>query len=132
MDMPTAASYLGSPFTEYLVGGDSLPSSQINYFMKKANFKALTGQSRPAEVWESLLKTHGPLAVGVDADNPDNYMAHLVTMYGISGDETPKGTTVKLIDPKGGRLLSIKFETFGKLYGANDVVNAPFNVFHNL
>lgn len=78
-----------------------------------------------------MLKAHGPLGVGVDADNPNNYMAHLVTIYGIDGDGTPKGTTIKLIDPNGGRELVITFEAFGKLYGATDAVNTLFNVFHN-
>jgi len=58
-------------------------------------------------------------------------MAHLVTIYGISGDETPKRTNVKLIDPNGGRKITITFEKLAELYGANDAVNTPFNVFHN-
>lgn len=131
MDMRSAAAYLGKPFTDYLTSGDALPGADVPLFLQKSKFVPEPGQSRTAKAWETLLKAHGPLAVGIDADAPDNYMTHLVTIYGIAGDETPKGTKVKLIDPQGGHFLTITFEQLGELYEANDAVHTMFNVFHN-
>lgn len=131
MGLSETASQLGSPFTQYLTSGDSLPAAQVPLFLQRSKLVSLPGQSRTAKAWEDLLRAHGPLGVGVDADDPNNYMAHLVTMYGISGDGTPQGTLVKLIDPSGGEKLTVTFKEFGELYGASDAVNTLFNVFHN-
>ncbi|MBY2988299.1 papain-like cysteine protease family protein [Rhizobium leguminosarum] len=131
MSLRETANHLGSPFKDYLTSGDPLLARDIPLFLQRSRLISVAGQSRPARAWEALLKAHGPLGVGVDADAPDNYMAHLVTIYGISGDETPKRTNVKLIDPNGGRKITITFEKLAELYGANDAVNTPFNVFHN-
>ena len=132
MDMKATAKQLGPKFEFLLSQAAPLPAAAISEFMSRAKFVALAGQSRPARAWESLLKAHGLLAVGVDADAPNNYMAHLITLYGIAGDGTLDGTKFKIIDPDGGIKKTLTFRQFGEMYSAYDAVNTPFNVFHNV
>ncbi len=131
LSMSETAALLGSPFTDYYAAGDALDAQLVPLFLQRSGLIAPAGQSRTAKGWEELLKAHGPIGVGIDADAPDNYMSHLVTMYGIVGDGTANGTIVKLIDPSGGRRLSISFRELAQRYGANDPLLMPFNVFHN-
>lgn len=131
LSMSETASLLGSPFSDYFVSGDALDAEMIPLFLQRSGLVAPAGQSRTAKGWEDLLRARGPLGVGIDADDPDNYMSHLVIMYGIIGDGTANGTTVKLIDPSGGARISISFGELAQRYGANDPVGMPFNVFHN-
>lgn len=130
MDMRATAQRLGPEFETLLTGGDELPPALVNRFIERSGLIAVAGQSRAAADWERMLKDHGLLAVGVEADQPDNYMAHLITLYGISGDGSLDGTSLKIIDPDGGAKKTLTFRAFGKLYDANDAVNIPFNVFH--
>lgn len=132
MDMKATAKLLGTKYESLLSQGASLPATLISDFMGRAKFVALAGQSRPASAWEGLLKKHGLLAVGVDADSPNNYMAHLITICGVAGDGSLDGTQFMIIDPDGGVKKSLSFREFGKMYGADDAVNIPFNVFHNV
>lgn len=132
MDMKATAKQLGPEFESLLSQDAPLPATAISAFMSRAKFVALAGQSRPVTAWESLLKKHGLLAVGVDADSPNNYMAHLITLYGVKGDGTLDGTHFKIIDPNGGVKKSLTFRQFGEVYGADDAVNIPFNVFHSV
>lgn len=131
MDMKATAKHLGPEFEALHTSGDGLSSANIPLFLTRSKLISKAGQSRTAKTWEQLLKTHGLLAVGVDADQPNNYMAHLVTMYGISGDETLNGTTIKIIDPAGGVKKPLSFKQFGQMYGSDDAVNITFNLFHN-
>lgn len=132
MDMKATAKLLGQKYESLLSQGAPLPANLISDFMSRAKFAALAGQSRPANAWEGLLKRHGLLAVGVDADSPNNYMAHLIALYGVKGDGSLDGTQFKIIDPDGGVKKSLSFRQFGRMYGADDAVNIPFNVFHNI
>lgn len=70
MDMKATAKLLGQKYESLLSQGAPLPANLISDFMSRVKFAALAGQSRPANAWEGLLKRHGLLAVGVDADSP--------------------------------------------------------------
>lgn len=59
-------------------------------------------------------------------------MAHLIALYGVKGDDSLDGTQFKIIDPDGGVKKSLSFRQFGRMYDADDAVNIPFNVFHNI
>ena len=131
LDMKATAKELGAEFEALYAHKAPLSASMIGTFKKRARLITEAGQSRPAKTWEDLLRKHGPVAVGIDADAPGNYMAHLVTLYAIKGDETLKGTRLKFIDPAGGKKLDLTFGEFGKLHGAADAVNAPFDVFYS-
>lgn len=130
MDMKATAKRLGPEFEALLAKGEALSQNNFTLFLKRSGLIGLVGQSRPAKVWEQLLKTHGLLAVGVDTDAPNNAMAHLVVLQEIVGDESLDGTRFNLIDPNGGVSKSVTFRQFGALYGADDAVNIDFNVFH--
>lgn len=131
MDMRATAKHLGPEFEVLLTGGDALPGTYIPRFLQRSKLIALAGQSRPATALEKLLKDHGLLAVGVDADAPNNYMAHLITLYGIAGDGSLDGTRLKIIDPAGGARKTLTFREFGRIYGADDATSIPFNMFYS-
>lgn len=130
MDMKTTAKRLGPEFEALLSKGAALRGDLINLFQQRAGIISLAGQSRPATAWEALLKSKGLLAVGIDADEPNNFMAHLVMLYGISGDGSLDKTHLSIIDPAGGTEKKLTFRQFAKVYGADDAVNMPFNVFY--
>ncbi|WP_258389042.1 papain-like cysteine protease family protein [Paenibacillus spongiae] len=51
---------------------------------------------------EYLLKLYDPLWATTDEDPTANFSIHARIISGISGDGTPDGTLLRIIDPAGG------------------------------
>lgn len=69
--------------------------------------------------WYQLLKTRGPLSVTVGIKrqtNPPKRDIHALVITKIQGDGTASGTRFTFIDPAGGKVVTIPFEQFVKLY----------------
>ena len=62
--------------------------------------------------WEQKLRTYGLLWVGTLAETDPSSGLHSRIVEGMFGDGTPDGTSMKIIDPDGGKRYPEEFRTF--------------------
>jgi peptidoglycan hydrolase-like protein with peptidoglycan-binding domain len=80
-----------------------LPSAEFGPFLTAARMSHQPMMNLAIEGWVSLLRRHGLLWIGASVTINPNTGLHSRILEGMSGDGTPEGTTMKMIDPDGGR-----------------------------
>lgn len=78
--------------------------------------------------WAQILKDKGPLSVTVDAEPGKGYI-HALTIVGLDGDGSAKGTIISYIDPADGLKHDVWFTDFLKLYEGS--ATWPLQIIHN-
>jgi hypothetical protein len=118
-----AMSMCGAKWSTMFANGQGLPASEHAQFADATDMTYEQLMCYPAETWEQMLRSSGPLVV-VTA-NP----FHARIIVGISGDGTAAATTVDLIDPAGGRRYPLNFGSFTQAF--EGVASSPrFQVWH--
>lgn len=118
-----AMAQCGSKWATMFANNQGLAAADHAQFAAAAGMTYEELACYPAETWEQMLRTHGPLAV-VTA-NP----FHARIMVGIAGDATGSGTKVDLIDPNGGTRYQLGFDTFTQNFEA--IASSPrFQIWH--
>ncbi|WP_133241170.1 papain-like cysteine protease family protein [Nocardioides gansuensis] len=75
-------------------------SDQVQRLKGALSLSAEPAASFTVARWEELLRDHGPLlVVGDEALAPGAWAVHARVMVGITGDGSPTGTTVDIVDP---------------------------------
>ena len=119
----TAMAQCGAKWAQMFANNQGLAAGQHADFANAAGMSFEPLVCNPAEAWEQMMRSYGPLAV-VTA-NP----FHARILVGIKGDGTDAGTTVDLIDPNGGRRYNMNFGAFSQAFEA--VSSSPrFQVWH--
>jgi uncharacterized protein YycO len=107
-----ALARVGQSYVNKFKANKGLATEEKAPFLAAAGFVALNPQSFPVSEWEAMLRTYGPLWVTTDEDASPGFAIHARIMTGISGDGTPEGTQVSIVDPAGGRAYKEKLSTF--------------------
>ncbi|MCA9181475.1 MAG: peptidoglycan-binding protein [Planctomycetales bacterium] len=89
-----------------------LPSSEFGPFLVAARMSHEPMMNLTIEGWVSLLRRHGLLWIGASVTINPNTGLHSRILEGMAGDGTPSGTTMKMIDPDGGRQYVEPFMVF--------------------
>lgn len=109
-EIQTAMNMAGTKWGDMFRRGDGLAAADHAAFANACGMSYEGLMCYDVSGWLNMLRRWGPLAV-VTA-NP----YHARIMVGISGDGTPNGTQVTLIDPNGGRRYSQAFMTFNQAF----------------
>jgi len=91
-----------------------LLGSEKPAFLLSIGMKAEGPQSYTAAGWLKLLKDFGPLWVTTNEGTQQKFAIHARVMIGISGDGSPSGTFVTLIDPATGKKAGETLQSFTK------------------
>ena len=89
-----------------------LAGSEKSAFLRTIAMRAEGPQTYTVSGWEQLLKNHGPLWVTSNEGGNEQFAVHARVMIEISGDGSPVGTFVTLLDPATGTKVSETVQTF--------------------
>lgn len=89
-----------------------LTGSQKGAFLSSLGFLGEPPMNISVFGMENLLRNHGPIWVTTDEDPSANFSTHARIIKGMVGDRTVDGTSLRIIDPDGGREYSESFRTF--------------------
>jgi hypothetical protein len=109
-----------------------LPSSEFGPFLRAANMTHQPMMNLPIEEWARLLRRHGLLWIGASVTINPNTGLHSRILEGMTGDGQPNSTSMKIIDPDGGKQYSEPFMTFLAKYesGIRSVSGEYFQIRH--
>lgn len=109
-----------------------LPSSQFGPFLQAANMRHQPMANLPIEEWARLLRQHGLLWIGASVTINPNTGLHSRILEGIAGDGKPQSTSMKIIDPDGGKQYAESFMVFLAKYesGIRSVSGEYFQIRH--
>jgi hypothetical protein len=117
----TAMARAGKKWADLFASGGGLMAVDHGPFAHDCGMEYEPLACYPDTTWLTMLKKYGPLAV-VTA-NP----FHARIMIGIN--DTGGGETVKIVDPNGGRIYDLSFDTF--THDFEDVARSPrYQIWH--
>jgi hypothetical protein len=118
-----AMSRIGTKWRKIYDGNTGLSGADKAPFLAASGLVAEPPANYTIERWESLLREYGPLWVTTNEGFGTPFSAvHARIVTGISGDGTPGGTTLSVVDPDGGRTYTENFQVFVNKY-EDDVRN---------
>ena len=122
--IPAAVGAVGARFATMFGANQAMPPGDFIPFLQAAGMAHEPMVNLTIAGWEQKLRSHGLLWVGTM--NTDYSLRHSRIIEGISGDGSPGGTRMKIIDPDGGRRYDEPFTTFLSKYesaftGGNDL-----------
>jgi Papain-like cysteine protease AvrRpt2/LysM domain len=109
----TAMAMCGAKWVGVFNANTGLALGDTIDFPRDAGMSVEPLVSTPPDTWEKMLRASGPLAIVTALP-----AFHARIMVGISGDGTPGGTTVDLIDPAGGTRYRQNFGVFNQSFEA--------------
>jgi hypothetical protein len=121
----TAMAMCGAKWAGVFTTNKGLAFADHVAFARDAGMSVEPLASFPPDTWEKMLRAHGPLAVVTNMP-----FSHARIMVGISGDGSPTGTNVDLIDPAGGRRYRQDFATFEQAFEAHANTNVDAQIWH--
>lgn len=108
-----ALSALGQKWVDHFDGDRGLPGSEGRNFEHAAGIVRQPRMNYTIQGWSELLQDFGLLWVShAGLARSGRLYIHDRILEGILGNETPRGTTMKIIDPDGGRRYNERFTTF--------------------
>ena len=105
-----AMAELGDPWMTRFNNNQTLLWVDTARFYRDAGLVKQEMQSFPLSEWSQMLRAYGP--INVDATNNTLGGGHVRILYGVTGDGTPTGTKMKIIDPWNGRKYEEPYEKF--------------------
>ncbi len=118
-----ATSKIGAKWRKIYEDDTGLSGADKPVFLAASGLSAEPPANYSIEQWETLLREYGPLWVTTNEGFGSPFSAvHARIIKGISGDGTPGGTTVDVVDPAGARTYTENFQTFVNKY-QDDVRN---------
>jgi hypothetical protein len=109
-----AVALVGANYARMFDRNEGLPPSDFVPFLRAARMSHEPMINLTIEAWEQKLRCHGLLWVGTM--NTDYSGRHSRIIAGMSGDGRPEGTTMKILDPDGGRRYDETFTVFLRKY----------------
>jgi hypothetical protein len=108
-----ALDRIGQVYVDKFHNNQGLAADEKGPFLAAVGLQAEPAQSYSLEGWLQLLKTYGPLWVTTDESQTDGRFAiHARILVGMSGDGTPNGTQLVIVDPAIGAEIIEDFSTF--------------------
>ncbi len=109
----SAIAGVGPRWTALLRLGDTrgLSAAEKVDFLADAGLVALPPQNPMISTWASMIADYGPIWVTTD-EQPPNLFIHARVLMSMRGDGTAAGTTLTLIDPGSGTLVTETFQAF--------------------
>ncbi len=102
------------------------PLAHEHAFLRDAGLRTEPQASFPIEGWAQMLRRHGLCYVAlVMPRGGQNYVGHALVVEGITGDGTPYGTRVSIIDPGRGSRGTGPFATVEALYSRRGRAEGP-------
>jgi Papain-like cysteine protease AvrRpt2 len=115
-DIQAAVESVGHKYGDYFRNNTGLPPSEFGPFLDAANMTHEPMENLPVNGWLKELKDNGLLWIGTLAGVSPSSGLHSRIVEGMSGDGSPGGTFMAIIDPAGGRRYSESFSTFVQKY----------------
>lgn len=109
-----------------------LPSSEFGPFLAAARMRHQPMMNITIDEWGRLLRVHGLLWIGASVTINPNTGLHSRILEGITGNGQPYSTSMKIIDPDGGKQYSEPFMVFLAKYesGIRSVSGDYFQIRH--
>jgi len=108
---PAAAiAELGEPWVTTFTNNNGLSRSLTARFYREANMYTEPMQSYPLSEWSEMLRAYGPITIHAVTNSLAG--GHVRIIYGVTGDGTPRGTQILIIDPWNGRRYTETYEKF--------------------
>lgn len=105
-----AIGLLGEPWVTQFTNNTGLARTDTARFYRDAGMAVEPMQSFPLSEWESLLQAYGPITIHAVTNTLGG--GHVRILYGVTGNGTPRGTQILIIDPWNGRKYTETFEKF--------------------
>jgi hypothetical protein len=115
-DIPSALEAVGKPYVSVFQTNTGLPPSEFGPFLRAAGMACQPMMNLAIAEWERLLRIHGLLWVGALSSTRPGAGLHSRIVEGVSGNGTPDGTSLMIIDPAGGRQYLEGFRSFVAKY----------------
>lgn len=91
-------------------------SSEKEQFLADAGLVGEPPMNYSVEGLKVLLQRHGPIWATTDEDPSAKFAIHARIITGMFGDGTADGTSLRIIDPNGGRQYTETFRSFAKKF----------------
>lgn len=101
---------VGDPWNTTFKNNRGLSRSATKQFYEYVGMTVEPMQSYPLTEWADLLRAYGPLTIHAVTNTLAG--GHVRILYGVTGDDTPRGTQMLIIDPWNGRKYSETYEKF--------------------
>lgn len=112
-----AASKIGARWRKMYDDDTGMAGADKPAFLAAAGLAAEPPANYTIERYETLLREYGPLWVTTNEGFGSPFSAvHARIVVGISGDGTPTGTMLDIVDPAGARTYTESFQTFVNKY----------------
>lgn len=95
----TAVANVGAEWADHVRNNKGLSGAEVGRFITAAGMVAEPAASYPVEEWAAMLRDYGPLLIVTDEAPGKPWAVHARVIWGISGDGTAAGTTLKIFDP---------------------------------
>lgn len=105
-----AIGELGEPWVTRFNNNTGLARTDTTRFYRAAGMSVEPMQSYPLSEWSSMLRAYGPLTIHAVTNTLRG--GHVRIIYGVTGDGTPRGTRMMIIDPWDGRRYEETYEKF--------------------
>lgn len=105
-----AIGELGEPWVTRFNTNAGLSHSDTARFYRAAGMTVEPMQSYPMSEWVALLRAYGPMTLHAVTNSLAG--GHVRILYGVTGDGTPRGTAMMIIDPWNGRKYQETWEKF--------------------
>jgi N-acetylmuramoyl-L-alanine amidase len=132
LTIPGAVATVGEPYVTYLARDQVLPWTETQAFMNATGLTVEAPASYPIDEWIRFL-SNGPVWLSYHPGAiPTAGATHMVILAGIETDGTDAGSTVYLVDPAVGAIITDPFLSFNTKY-ENRVVRTGFpypQIFH--
>jgi|GEM_PF-5302716 len=96
--------------------GEGLAASEKDAFLKTLGMTGEAPMCYTVSGLRALLETHGPLWATTDEQPGAGFSIHARIITGMFGDETVDGTSLRVIDPDGGRQYTETFREFAQKF----------------
>lgn len=106
----TALQNAGEPWNTTFTSNAGLSRTATKQFYQSVGMTVEPMQSYPLTEWAGLLQAYGPLTIHAVTGSLSG--GHVRILYGVSGDDTPRGTNMQIIDPWNGRKYTETYEKF--------------------
>lgn len=110
MQPSDAIADLGEPWVTQFANNTGLTRTNTARFYREAGMSVEPMQSFPLSEWESLLRAYGPITIHAVTRSLTG--GHVRILYGVTGNGTPRGTQILIIDPWNGQKYTETFEKF--------------------
>lgn len=112
LPIETALASIGARWVGKFQRNEGLTSAEKPIFLAAAGFQSQPPMNPTIDGWANMLRRYGPLWVTTDEAPGAPFAIHARILRGISGDGTPDGTTMEIVDPAGGRMYTESFTRF--------------------